>query len=293
MEAQRGRTTRKETINTRHILFIVSGAFEGLERIIRRRQQQSCIGFSNSRKSEIPTTDLLRAVATRDLVEYGFEPEFIGRLPVRSICHPLESEDLFSIMKYSEGSIIRQYERAFRAYGIDVQFEDSAFHEIAELALQENTGARGLLTVLEKLLRDFKYELPESGIKSFHVDASFVKNAPQRLADLLRTGSVEKTRAMEAEAIEFFQRFSQQHSVLIEPSEAAIERLIERARNEETSMLELCEKLFKDYQFGLQLIQKGSPGSNLILPADAIDNPEGYLSELVIQSYRMGNRNEV
>ncbi len=285
MEMQRGRNPRKETINTRHILFIVSGAFEGLERIIGRRHRQSHIGFSASPKSEISETSLLHAVTTRDLVEYGFEPEFIGRLPVRSICHPLEIEDLFSIMKYSEGSIIRQYERAFHAYGINVQFEDDAFHEIARLATQENTGARGLLTVLEKLLRDFKYELPESGIKSFTVNASFVKNASQHLADFLQTGSVEKTRAMEAAAIEFFQHFSEQYSVQLEPSQAALERLVRRAQSEEISVSELCEQLFKDYQFGLQLIQKGNPGANLVLPEDAIDNPEGYLSELVIQSY--------
>jgi ATP-dependent protease Clp ATPase subunit len=82
------------------------------------------------------------------------EPEFIGRLPVRVVCDPLSSADLFEILKRSEGSIIRQYERAFRAYGVEVFFEDEALREIAARAAQENTGARGLLTVCERIFRD-------------------------------------------------------------------------------------------------------------------------------------------
>lgn len=287
MEMHRGRSSRKETINTRHILFIVSGAFEGLDRIIRRRQRQSHIGFrTTSSETEISDTHLFHAVNTRDLMDYGFEPEFIGRLPVRSICHSLETDDLFSILKYSEGSIIRQYERAFRAYDIDVQFEDDALHEIALLAMEEKTGARGLLTILEKLLRDFKYELPDSGIKSFRVDAAFVKNPLLHLTHLLQASSIEKTRTMEIVATDFFRQFSEKHHIQLEISPTALAKLVKRAQHEQIPILELCEKLFKDYQFGLQLIQKGKPESKLVLQEDAIDNPEAYLSELVIQSYR-------
>ncbi len=286
MEMQRGRHLHKETINTRHILFIVSGAFEGLNRIVRRRCQKSHIGFGANAVSIDLEASLLHATTTRDLVEYGFEPEFIGRLPVRSICHPLEVDDLFSIMKHSEGSIIRQYERAFHAYGIAVHFEDAALREIACLAIQEKTGARGLLTTLEKLLRDFKYELPDSGIESFTVNASFVKDSSFYLTQLLQTGSAQKELTMKAVATEFLRHFSEQHGVQLEISELALIKLVQRALTEGISMLDLCEKLFKDYQFGLHLIQKGKPGAKLILQETAIDDPEGYLSELVVQSYR-------
>src|SRR5438046_10384328 len=100
---------------------------------------------------------LVRNVTTQDFIEYGFEPEFIGRLPVRVVCEDLDADDLFNIMKYSEGSLLRQYERAFRAYGIEISFEAEALRLLAEAAPKEKTGARGLLTVFENLFRDDKY----------------------------------------------------------------------------------------------------------------------------------------
>lgn len=292
MEMQKGRNMRRETINTRHILFIVSGAFDGLDRIIRRRQRQSRIGFGANAISLGPEVSSFYAATTSDFVEYGFEPEFIGRLPVRSVCHPLETEDFFQIMKVSEGSIIRQYERAFRAYGIEVHFDDDGLREIALLAIQEKTGARGLLTVLEKLMRDFKYELPDSGLESFTVNASFVGNPTSHLTHLLQMSSTDKERAMRATANQFLRRFSEHHQVQLEISDSALTRLVQRAYNEGVSMLALCERLFKDYQFGLQLIQKGKPGIKLILQEEAIDDPEGYLSKLVVQSYRGEEKQE-
>ncbi len=84
--------------------------------------------------------------------------------PVRVVCDPLSSDDLHQILKRSEGSIIRQYERAFRAYGVEICFEDDSLRDIATLAEKENTGARGLLTVCERIFRDYKFELPGSGL---------------------------------------------------------------------------------------------------------------------------------
>src|SRR6202022_1164378 len=126
------------------------------------RISQSQIGFS-AKPVQVMDYDLFQHVMTQDFVEYGFEPEFIGRLPVRVVCEDLDADDLFKIMKYSEGSLLRQYERAFRAYGIEISFDDEALRLIAEAAAAEKTGARGLLTVFEKLFRDYKYYLPGSG----------------------------------------------------------------------------------------------------------------------------------
>src|SRR5213082_1492278 len=153
---KRGGKAKRETISTRHILFVVSGAFDRLKQQVSRRLVQGQIGF-NTEPRPVMDNELFQYVTTQDFIEYGFEPEFIGRLPIRVVCEELTAADLYQIMKFSEGSILRQYERAFRAYGIEISFEDEALRLMAEAAAKEKTGARGLLTVWEKLFRDYKY----------------------------------------------------------------------------------------------------------------------------------------
>src|SRR3954453_2987166 len=131
-EFQRKGKAKRETINTRHILFVVSGAFERLKQQVSRRISQGQIGFSAG-PTPLMDNELFQYVTTSDFVEYGFEPEFIGRLPIRVVCEELDGGDLYKIMKFSEGSILRQYERAFRAYGIEISFEDEALQLIAEV----------------------------------------------------------------------------------------------------------------------------------------------------------------
>ena len=153
---------REQTINTRHVLFIASGAFAGLGDVVRRRTG----GPADADPASMATT--------RDFIAFGFEPEFIGRLPVRVSCKALDADDLFHVMRDSESSVLRQYERAFRAYGIAVRFHDTGLRRIAELAAAENTGARGLMTVCERVLRDFKFELPSSRARELVVDRAVV-----------------------------------------------------------------------------------------------------------------------
>src|SRR6266511_824335 len=173
-EFQRRGKAKRETINTRHILFVVSGAFEKLKEQVARRVRQGQIGFS-AEPIQVMDNELFQHVTTQDFIEYGFEPEFIGRLPVRVVCEELDADDLFKIMKYSEGSLLHQYERAFRAYGIEISFEDEALRLLAEAAAKEKTGARGLLTVFEKLFRDYKYYLAGSGLTQFRLSATLVR----------------------------------------------------------------------------------------------------------------------
>ena len=132
-EFQRRGKAKRETISTRHILFVVSGAFERLKTQVSRRLAQGQIGFQ-AEPIKVLDNEVFQHVTTGDFVEYGFEPEFIGRLPVRVVCEELNADDLYKIMKYSEGSILRQYERAFRAYGIEISFEDEALLLIANAA---------------------------------------------------------------------------------------------------------------------------------------------------------------
>ncbi len=284
MEFQRtGGKPKRQTINTRHVLFIVSGAFEKMRAVIERRVRHSTIGFGAPEEGDADD-EILQHVATADFVEYGLEPEFIGRLPVRVVCRELSVGDLFEILRRSEGSIVRQYERAFRAYGIEVFFEEAGLHRIAELAAEEKTGARGLLTVCERLLRSFKYELPGSGVNRFTVDAALIENPPKRLAELLEQGQRAIAEELGAVAREFAQRLSSKHGVTVELTDGALARLVERATAENIHMRDLCADVFKDYEFGLKLAEGTS--EPLILTEEAVANPDRYLSEWLVKRYR-------
>ncbi len=285
-EMQRRGKLKRESINTRHILFIVSGAFDKLDDQVRQRLKKSRVGFGAEPTALVDDADLLREVTTRDFVSYGMEPEFIGRLPVRVVCDSLTADDLFQILKRSEGSIIRQYERAFQAYGIEVLFEDEALQRIATLAEVEKTGARGLLTVCERLLRNFKYELPESGVTSFSVDADVVEKPADSLASLLETGHAEKERSMASIVGQFAERFRDQHGIEITFDPETALGLVERAGSEGVAVRDLCETLFKDYQFGLQLIRKNSGRGQFTIPPRAVTDPDAVLSDWVVESYR-------
>src|ERR1700737_2724996 len=283
-EFQRRGKAKSETINTRHILFVVSGAFEKLKEQVARRVRQGQIGFS-AQPMQVMDTQLFEYVTTRDFVEYGFEPEFIGRLPVRVVCLDLDADDLFKIMKFSEGSLLRQYERAFRAYGIEISFDDEALRLIAEAAATEKTGARGLLTVFEKLFRDYKYYLAGSGLSQLRVTVDLVREPKRVLERLMAEGEKLEGANLEATARQFADRFKTEHGLEIVFDEAAFGLLVERAQAERMSMNELCEHLFKDYQFGLSLIEKNTRQKRFVLGAVAVDAPDKFLSELVVQSY--------
>lgn len=208
-----------ETINTRHILFIVSGAFSGIDRITRARLERAASAGAGSGRgakksgsgaeaglgelletlagrdrkeasavsAKGPALDkLLSQIVTADLVSYGLEPEFIGRLPVRVACHGLDTRDLYNVLRRSESSLIHQYERAFAAYGISVEFCDDGLQRLAELAREEGTGARGLMTVCERVFRDLKFKLPSSGVKRFRVNAKLVDDPLAELGRLTK-----------------------------------------------------------------------------------------------------------
>jgi ATP-dependent Clp protease ATP-binding subunit ClpX len=283
---RRGKTTR-ETINTRHILFVVSGAFEKLKEHVARRVRHGQIGFS-AEPIQVMDNELFGHVTTQDFIEYGFEPEFIGRLPVRVVCEDLDADDLFSIMKYSEGSLLRQYERAFRAYGIEISFEDEALRLLAEAAAKEKTGARGLLTVFEKLFRDYKYYLAGSGLSQLRVTAALVREPKRVLDRLMAEGHKLEAQMLEAGARQFVEKFNREHGLEIAFDEAAVRRLVERAQTERMTMSDLCDHLFKDYQFGLNLVKKNTGQTKFVINAGAVDEPDKFLSELVVQSYYPG-----
>jgi endopeptidase Clp ATP-binding regulatory subunit ClpX len=284
-EYQRRGKVKRETINTKRILFIVSGAFEGLLEIVRRRMRQAEIGFGGELVREHGTADLLRAAETQDFIKFGFEPEFIGRLPVRVVLDKLATEDLYRILKNSAGSVVKQYEASFRAFGIDVIFSDSGLRLIAEKATQENTGARGLLTVCERVLREFKYELPSSTIRQFVVTRELVDNPAGELKRIEQEPAYEQRQVKRQCVREYERKFAERHNLKITFADDAIEELIERSVTADKSVSDLCNELFKDYQFGLNLIRTNSGQTEFIIPRAAIENPDKFLSDWVVNSY--------
>jgi ATP-dependent Clp protease ATP-binding subunit ClpX len=283
--SQRGKK-QAAVINTKHILFVVSGAFGGLEKIVRKRVREAMIGFSAPSQQELAEDRLFDQVQTRDFIEFGFEPEFIGRLPVRVVCQHLTVDDLFQILKSSEGSIIRQYEQTFAAYGIEVLFREDGLRRIAEKAVEEKTGARGLMTVCEGVFRELKFELPSTPVKRFVVTRELVDEPVAELGKLLAEHEKEERAVMAQLAHEFAQRFQETHGVVIKFTEAAADRLVSEALEQSKPVRDLCAEKFKDFQFGLKLISQNTGQLEFTLDVDGVEAPDKVLSEWVIASYK-------
>jgi ATP-dependent Clp protease ATP-binding subunit ClpX len=283
--SQRGKKP-PATINTKHILFIVSGAFEGLEKIVKKRQREASIGFAAPSGKDSPAGFPLDQAQTRDFIEFGFEPEFIGRLPVRVVCQPLNVEDLFTIVKTSEGSIIRQYEQTFNAYGIEVLFRDDGLRRIAELAGEESTGARGLMTICERVFRDFKYELPSTRVKRFAVTQELVDNPAAELGKLMEENAEEERKVARQLVHDFASRFRDHYKLELRFTDGAADRLVAMATEQSVAVRDLCAARFKDFQFGLKLIWQNTGQKDFVIDTNTVESPDQVLSEWVVKSYR-------
>jgi len=152
-------------INTRNILFILGGAFDGLERIVLARVDQNPIGFTRPKKTEEKPE-----VIPEDLVRFGLIPEFVGRMPVMVQLEALDEEALVRILTEPKNALIRQYQELLRMEGIEIRFTPSVLREIARRALKRGTGARGLRSVIEKAMVELMFELPGSGVKEVVFD---------------------------------------------------------------------------------------------------------------------------
>ena len=149
-------------IDTTNILFIVGGAFDGLEEIITKRLGENSIGFSASLDgtSKINQNEIFQNVETKDLIKFGLIPEFIGRLPIVTNVNELEKESLIKILTEPKNAITKQFKKMFALDDIDLIFTDDSLDALADLALERNTGARGLRSILEKILLNEMYESP-------------------------------------------------------------------------------------------------------------------------------------
>ena len=172
---------KKETLQTKHILFIVSGAFNGLDEIIKKRTDGATIGFERTQSNNAKNkSKILSKLRTQDLINFGLEPEFSGRLPVRVSFDELNAQDLYKIMTKTEESILEQYIHSFNRFNIETSFSDESLKEIANQSIEEKIGARALATTMEKIFREFKFELPSTSIKFLHIDKEFINN-PEKI----------------------------------------------------------------------------------------------------------------
>ena len=179
----------KRTVNTKNILFIMSGAFSGLEEFIKKRLNREGIGFGAEIRSKDEQAEHLKQVKAEDLIAYGFESEFIGRLPVTTVFEKLEVDDLHAILKNPNNPIILGKKKDFKSYGIDIQFEDEALYGLAVKAYEEKTGARGLVSAVEKVLIKFEKRLPSTDIRKFVVTRALVEDPKRELERLLQDPS--------------------------------------------------------------------------------------------------------
>ena len=166
----------KRSVNTGNILFIMSGAFTDLGPIIEKRLSKQGIGFGARIRKAEEQIDILKHVRSEDLIEFGFESEFVGRLPVRAVFEHLTEDDLYEILKNPNNPIILGKKLDFAAYDIEVKFEDRLLQILAGHAFAENTGARGLVSAVEKALLDFERKLPSAGINEFPATSNIVDN---------------------------------------------------------------------------------------------------------------------
>ncbi len=167
-------------IDTKNILFICGGAFDGIEDIVRRRTDTSTVGFGGQLKQPVSSADILKKITPQDLVRYGLIPELIGRLPVITVLDPLDEEALMKILTEPKNSLEKQYKALFEYDGIELQITDEAKREIAKKALAQKTGARGLRAIVEEALLKPMFETPSmSGVKKVIVTPEVIRDGAE------------------------------------------------------------------------------------------------------------------
>ncbi len=272
IETQRSGKAPQKRINTRNILFIVSGAFNGLEKMVKRRLNRQPIGFGGDiQKGSDKLDDILDQVSTQDLIEYGFESEFIGRLPVLVRLHELDVEGLYEVLTNPYNAVVQGKIRDFAAYGIELSIHDEILRKAAQLAHKEGTGARGLARVVERMLIHFEKRLPSSNIKKFNLTLEREKNPRTACDELILRYSLE-------DAVE---QFKKKTGVTLNISPAAIHWLQEQALSEITPGKLLLQRL-EGYEYGISFLGK----DNLQVTVNLLKNPKDYLESLIKKSYR-------
>ena len=200
----------KRSINTKNILFIMSGAFGGLDDIIKKRTSTQKIGFGSPAKASQSTSRMIKQVKAEDLINYGFESEFVGRLPVKAVFERLKEKDLLKILQAPNNPVLLNKKIDFATYGITIKFSNDALELLAKRAYEENTGARGLVSVIEQVLIPFETKLPSTNIKRFPVTVAVIENPEHNLSKWL----TEKTDSHRLETFNAIMRENKQAIIM-------------------------------------------------------------------------------
>jgi ATP-dependent Clp protease ATP-binding subunit ClpX len=178
-------------INTSNILFICGGAFSGLNKVIEQRTNKTGIGFSADVDTQSNVSKIGKNIddlEPADLVKYGLIPEFVGRLPVISNLHELDEDALVRILKEPKNALVNQYSHLFEIDDVELSFRDEALKEIAKQAIKRKTGARGLRSIMEDILMDTMFDLPNVDLEKVIIDEKAVINRSEPIK-LLKTKS--------------------------------------------------------------------------------------------------------
>ncbi len=168
-------------MDTTNILFIVGGAFDGIEQIVKSRLGQKTIGFgAENEVNKVDADDWTRHLTTADLVKFGMIPEFIGRIPIITTLDKLDNKDLVRVLTEPKNALVKQYKKLLSLDGVELKFTDGALKATADLAIQRNMGARGLRTIIENSIMDIMYETPsEEDIESVEVTKDVITRHAQ------------------------------------------------------------------------------------------------------------------
>ena len=249
-------TNKKPTINTKHILFIMSGAFPELKDVIERRLDDEDEQWYDH-------------ITSQDLIDYGMEAEFVGRMPVRVALMDLTEEDLFNILKRSGDSITKQYMRDFLSYGILTEFTDDALRAFAHQAAQETTGARALVGIIENTLLDFMYELPSTDITEFSIDQNVVEHPRKALIELTLESNMKR----------FSDKFYEQNGIRLNFESEACKLISQKAMENSLGVEEICSNMLERYVHALKLYGQ----KNFDVVPEVVRTPEKYLKKLLKQ----------
>ncbi|MFH0882916.1 MAG: AAA family ATPase [bacterium] len=276
IETQRTGKAPKKKINTRNILFIVSGAFNGLDKIVARRMNRQPIGFEgDAHLKKREADELMKESTTQDLIEYGFESEFIGRLPVIAHLTDLDEAGLYEVLTNEYNAVVQGKIRDFAAYGIHLEFTDEALKLLAKRAHKEKTGARGLIRAAERALIPFEKRLPSTTIRKVTLTREAVEN-PNAVCNELIFGETVKEALAE---------LKKKTGISFSLSPASKKWLAEHV-NEGQTPGSLLASLLEPVHYAFNLMDKPS----LQITETLLDNPKDYMESLIRKRLRGGGK---
>lgn len=274
MEVQKTGKVKRKKINTKNILFVMSGAFNGLADIVKKRLNQQPIGFRTTEgvNSDVDNNlEMLKSVRSEDLINYGFESEFVGRLPVVITLNELNVKSLYHILKNPNSTVILGKKRDFLAYDIILDFEDEALKKIAELAFEEHTGARGLLSVTDRILLKYEKTLPDTSISNLTITRQIIDNPVSEMEKLLSHYYIER----------FKEQFYKDSGISLEFSEKAVNLIFEEAKIKGKTPEDICNEKLRDYIYGLRLLKCTS----FTIDEETVLHPKSQIDNLIKHAY--------